>query len=262
MRKMQQLAHTAPSRPLITGPAAAAPPQQQWQAAPPAPSMPYVDPALLQQLQGMGFPQNAAARSLLVTRHSGVQDAINWLLSEGSNPSANAPFHYTTTQQAAAHTGAYSYGAPPAGSIAMVNPLNQGYQQASGGYGAARPDARNVNLSAVGVAGIKAREEQKAAATGRSVSEAFHDLTALMNMAQTMVQLAETLRLVALFTLAISLEYGIFVCSIIYVFNHFCDERTSANVAHLPPQINVLYCVQFMHKHRNPTYRHPSPGHR
>jgi hypothetical protein len=66
----------------------------------------------------------------------------------------------------------------------MVPPVNPGGLSSAGlGLG-----------SGVGVAGILNREAAKAASSGQTLQEAFHDLSALMRLAQDMVALAERFR--------------------------------------------------------------------
>lgn len=62
---------------------------------------------------------------------------------------------------------------------------------------ATRPASGAAAPSSVGVAGIVRREEAKVTATGQSLSAAFSDLSALMQMAADMVKLAERFRGVA-----------------------------------------------------------------
>lgn len=140
--------------------------QSSGQAYPGAASAGYLSAG------GVGFAAPGAAAA------AGPLSAANPLLMRGAAAYASTTTTTTTTTTA---TGASTVTTSPWTTTSV----------AAGGAVAA---ADGIRLSAVGVAGLRLREEQKVEATGRAVGEAFQDLAALMAMAQTMVQLAEKFR--------------------------------------------------------------------
>ncbi|GAX84726.1 hypothetical protein CEUSTIGMA_g12148.t1 [Chlamydomonas eustigma] len=179
-----------------------------------------VDESLLCQLVDMGFSRNQAARSLMATHNTGCQPAIDYILAFGDQPGMNDPLPPPAQQQG---QNQYSPGIPhppqqgplqkaavPAvynanpctafQAPAIINPNYQG-QPYPAPYNlnpstALQPPAPNLNYQGgfIGVAGIVRREEQKATDASRSLSVAFQDLQALMDMAAEMVKLAERFR--------------------------------------------------------------------
>eukprot|EP00455_Lapot_gusevi_P051951 TRINITY_DN7850_c0_g1_i3.p1 TRINITY_DN7850_c0_g1~~TRINITY_DN7850_c0_g1_i3.p1 ORF type:complete len:827 (+),score=318.13 TRINITY_DN7850_c0_g1_i3:228-2483(+) len=64
-------------------------PEQGGGAA--APAGPVADDALVQQLMGMGFSQNACTRAALAVNNVGLEDAANWLFSHMEDADLNDP---------------------------------------------------------------------------------------------------------------------------------------------------------------------------
>lgn len=66
------------------------PNQPPAQPAAPAAEV-VVDPALIQQLVDMGFPQNRARKALILSRLN-LQRAMEWILEHENDPVRNALF--------------------------------------------------------------------------------------------------------------------------------------------------------------------------
>ena len=57
-----------------------------------APAAVVPDPAIVEQLLGMGFDVNGCKKAAFHTNNSGFEAAVNWIMSHMEDPDFSAPF--------------------------------------------------------------------------------------------------------------------------------------------------------------------------
>eukprot|EP01025_Chloroclados_australasicus_P051888 TRINITY_DN6043_c0_g2_i1.p1 TRINITY_DN6043_c0_g2~~TRINITY_DN6043_c0_g2_i1.p1 ORF type:complete len:536 (-),score=76.62 TRINITY_DN6043_c0_g2_i1:243-1778(-) len=141
------------------------------------------DPNLLQSLMGMGFQQQRCEQALIQTGNKGVEEAVNWLISNQQQQ---------TQQYYGGHSSPYGMQHNPY-QFQQPHPQQQRPQYQHQQQPQMQQTAR-VNTTYVGVGGIIKKEAEKAEKEDSSLSQAFQDLKNLMGKAQDMVTLAERLK--------------------------------------------------------------------
>ena len=64
----------------------------QASASSAAPAAVVPDPAIVEQLLGMGFDVNGCKKAAFHTNNSGFEAAVNWIMSHMEDPDFSAPF--------------------------------------------------------------------------------------------------------------------------------------------------------------------------
>ena len=65
---------------------------QKASASSAAPAAVVPDPAIVEQLLGMGFDVNGCKKAAFHTNNSGFEAAVNWIMSHMEDPDFSAPF--------------------------------------------------------------------------------------------------------------------------------------------------------------------------
>ena len=89
-------------------------------AAAPAAAAVVPDPAIVEQLLGMGFDVNGCKKAAFHTNNSGFEAAVNWIMSHMEDPDFAAPY---VQPGASSSSGAASSFVPNADGLAMLEAM-------------------------------------------------------------------------------------------------------------------------------------------